>query len=56
MKVKDLIEQLSTMNPEVDVFLAIYEPGDSGDQNHYQADIAVEYDDPAAPHVQIKGW
>ena len=54
MKVRELIEQLSSMNPEVDVFLAIYLPGDSGDQDHYEAICAIEYDG-KAPHVQIKG-
>ena len=58
MKVKELVEQLSKMNPEVDVYLAIYTPDDSGDQDHYLAQVAIEYDDSRyrnENHVQIKG-
>jgi hypothetical protein len=54
MKVKDLMEQLSKMNPEYEVYLSIYHPDDSGDQDHYDSLCAVEYDGKDG-HVQIKG-
>ena len=55
MKVKELIEQLNTMSPEGDVFLAIYEANDSGNQDHYSAFDVVQYVDKDGVHVQIKG-
>jgi hypothetical protein len=57
MKVKELIQQLSSMNPENSVFLAIYHPDDSGNQDHYTAIDVVEYNScaPEERHVQIKG-
>lgn len=59
MTVKELIDQLSSMAPEKEVFLAIYLPGDSGDQDHFRAVGAVgavEYEDKDGGHVQIKGY
>lgn len=55
MKVKDLIQQLLAMNPNGDVWLSIYEPNDSGDQDHYVVSCVVEYHDKDGSHVQIKG-
>ena len=55
MKVKSLIRELSTMNPEAELSIAIYEPNDSGDQDHYEILCAVEYKHKDGDTVQIKG-
>lgn len=60
MTVKELMDQLSAMAPNIEVFLAISQPNDdSGDEDHYMTHVALEY--PGShfhgdlPHVQIKG-
>jgi hypothetical protein len=55
MKVKELIDQLENMDQELEVYLAIYHAGDSGEQDHYKAFVAVQYYGGKDAHVQIKG-
>lgn len=57
MKVRELIQQLSQMNPETEVSLAIFYPDDSGDREFYTCDSAMEYNDghPDEHFVQIQG-
>lgn len=55
MTVKELIDQLSNMAPEKEVFLSIYLPGDWGDSESYGSLFAKEYEDRDGGFVQIKG-
>lgn len=46
MTVKELIEQLkAAKNPDAEILVSVYEDNDSGEQDHFAIDRAVEYPD-----------